>query len=195
MVQASVGIADETPQLLVTHPQTSQVPKSKNHILPIVSNTVTDSDTPDYPPRLRLDILLRHQPLSEGEGAQLGLLGDSRPPGPKAKQVAPYEFVLMRVILIHKHKGTLASAREKIQGVSNSVFEQGGSFVHSERPAIPETQPLYWVMECVLDLHLLPELLSSSSSRPGGVDGPAASLLELDPLSGVVDLLPVLLLQ
>jgi hypothetical protein len=68
MVLASVGIADGTLPLPVSHPQLSEVPKSKNHMQSTISDTLTDSSIPDYPQHRTLDTLPLYQPLPT-EGA------------------------------------------------------------------------------------------------------------------------------
>lgn len=88
-----------------------------------MSNTVTDSGTPDYPPHWILDTPLCHQPARKEEGEPAALTMDLPQPDPKAKQVALDEFILEQAIRIHTHMETLADTPGKVPRISNSAFE------------------------------------------------------------------------
>jgi hypothetical protein len=108
MVLASVGIIDGTPQPRVSHPRTSQVPKSKNHIQSIVPSTVTDFDIPDYPQPPKLATPPRHPPRQEVEEPLPVLPTNLRKLSPNGKQVILDGFISIQATPIHTHKGTLA---------------------------------------------------------------------------------------
>jgi hypothetical protein len=71
-----VGTTGGTLLLLVGHAQTLQVAKSKNDIQSMVSNNVTDSDSPGYSQYWIVDIPVVHQPLPMAEVQPAALPGD-----------------------------------------------------------------------------------------------------------------------
>jgi hypothetical protein len=97
---------DGTPPLPVGHPQTSQVPKGKNHMRQTVSNTGTGSDLQNHPQHLLHDILPPHQPSPMDGDRYVVPLSDPLPPGPIVKQIVLGEIVLMRGIPIHRQSST-----------------------------------------------------------------------------------------
>ena len=70
-VVASGGIVGGTSPLPVEHVQTSQIPKSTNHISSTVLDTVTDSNIPCCPQHQILDIPLLPRPLPVGGGGSI----------------------------------------------------------------------------------------------------------------------------
>jgi len=155
MVLASVETFDETPQPLVSHPQTSLVPRSKNHIQSIISNTVTDSDIRDYGLRSKHDVPPRHQPPLKGGEPSPVHSTDPLPIKPEATLVVLDEFVSMQVTPTHTHQGIPAYTPGMVPSVSNPVFEFVEQFVCCAHPAKPWIQLVYSVQVYVLNSYPL----------------------------------------
>jgi len=96
-----------------------QVPKSENHILSIVSNTVTDSDLPGNYTHSKLDNPPRHQPSRERDKQQPVPTMDHPQLDAIVIRVALSEFVWMQAVLFRSCKVTLGYTPGKVPSVSN----------------------------------------------------------------------------
>ena len=141
MVLASVGILDEVCPLLVHHPRTLQLPRSRNHIPSTASDTVTYSDRSYYLQRWILDIPLHHQ-LLLGEEDQL-TTPSHRPPrlDSKVNQIVLDEFVLTQVIPISMHTEIFVEGLQEVPIASNPTFARAMCFNYAWHPTTPVIPP------------------------------------------------------
>jgi hypothetical protein len=144
MVLASEDIVDETLPPLASHRQTSQVPKSMNHIQFNIPNTVIGSDTSYYPQCPKLDTPPHHQ-LLWGEGVLCFVQqGDHPQQGPTTKQVELDGSAWTQAVLTCMRAGILFGEPYTVPISSNPTSKRVGWFVYIEHPVIPGFLPVYW---------------------------------------------------